>query len=75
VTVEDHIDAAKKTLVKTVPNSDADKATLEKATAELDQGKEAIRVHIHIADCLNWGVVAVYETNELANNSNDEKRL
>ena len=51
--VEDHIDAAKKTLGKMAPNSDTDKASLEKATTELDQGKEAIRVrqkHIHIAD-------------------------
>ena len=52
-TVEDHIDAAKKTLGKMAPNSDADKASLEKATTELDQGKEAIRVwqkHIRIAN-------------------------
>ena len=36
-TVEDHIDAAKKILGKVAPNSDADKAALEKATTELDQ--------------------------------------
>ena len=60
------------------PNSDADKAALEKATTELDQGKEAIRVrqkHIRIADRSDWGVVAEYEADELADNSEDEKKL
>ena len=42
--VEDHIDAAKKTLGKMAPTSYADKASLEKTTAEFNQGKEAIRV-------------------------------
>jgi len=28
-----------------------------------------------LADCLDWSVVAEYEANELADNSNDEKRL
>jgi len=77
-TVEDHIDAAKKTLIKMAPASEADKAALEKATAELDQGKEAIRIrqkHIRIADRSDWGVVAEYEADELADNSDDEKRL
>ena len=43
-TVEDHINAAKKSPGNMAPNSDADKSALEKATAELDQGIEAIRV-------------------------------
>ena len=77
-TVEDHINAAKKTLGKMAPNSDADKAALEKATTELNQGKEAIRVrqkHIRIADRSDWGVVAEYEADELADNSENEKKL
>jgi len=40
--IEDQIDATKKSLAKMTPTSDADKAALEKATADLEQGKEVI---------------------------------
>ena len=74
--VEDHIDAVKKG--KMAPNSDTDKAALVKATTELDQGKEAIRVqqkHIRIVDRSDWEVVVEHEADELADNSEDEKKL
>ena len=45
--VEDQINAVKKSLAKMAPTSDADKAALEKATAELDQGKEARKTYPH----------------------------
>jgi len=56
------------------------KVAITKAMAELEEGTKAIAVrqkHIKIADSseLGWGVVAVYDNDELAENSDDEKRL
>ena len=69
------IDAAKRHLDR-IPTPD--EATVKRAVAELDQGKEAIRVrqkHIRIADHSDWGVVEEYIADELASDSDDEKKL
>jgi len=42
---------------------------------ELDQAIRVRQMHIRDADRSNWGVVAEYEADELASDSNDEKRL
>jgi len=42
--IEEHINTAKKSITKMSSSSDADKAALEKAMANLDQGKEAIHI-------------------------------
>ena len=71
------MDAAKRSLAKVTPR-ESEKDFLEKATEELDKGKEAIRIrqkHIRIADRSDWGVVAEYEADELADDSADEKKL
>ena len=52
--------------------------TIQKAVLELDNGSKAIATrqkHIRIANRseLGWNVVAAYESNELANDSEDEK--
>ena len=77
--VEDHIEAARKELGKVTP-SNPDKATVSKAIAHLDEGTKAIVVrqkHIKVADRseFGWSVVSIYESDELAENSDDEKRL
>ena len=76
--VDDHVQAAKKQLDKITATDDSSQRALEHAKAELQQGEEEIRVrqkHIRIADRSDWGVVAEYEADELADNSDDEKRL
>jgi len=76
--VDEKIDAAKKQLELVPTPDEAAKATLKRAVSELDQGKEAIGVrqkHIRIADRSDWGVVAGYEVDELASDSDDKKRL
>ena len=76
--VDERIDAAKRQLDLVPTPDDTTKQTLKRAVSELDQGKEAIRVrqkHIRIADRSDWGVVAEYEADELASDSDDEKKL
>ena len=83
--VDDHTQAAKKQLDKIAATDDSSqraleraKTELERAKAELEQGEEEICIrqkHIRIADCSDWGVVAEYEADELADNSDDEKCL
>jgi len=76
--VDERLDAAKSHLEKVTPKDEASKLALQQATSELEQGKEAIRVrqkHIRIADRDDWGAVAEYEADELADDSDDEKRL
>ena len=80
-TVEEHIESAKRELTKVLPSSGGDqKLAITKVVAELEEGTKAIAVrqkHIRIADRseLGWGVVAAYENDELAEDSDDEKRL
>jgi len=77
-TIGEKIDAAKAQLELVPALDEAMKATLKCAVSELDQGKEAICVrqkHIQITDHSDWGVVEEYEADELASNSDDEKRL
>ena len=79
--VEEHIETAKKEVAKVLPSASEDQRTaLTKAMTELNKGTKVIAVrqkHIKIADCseLGWGVVAAYENDELAEDSDDEKRL
>ena len=80
-TVEEHIETAKKEMAKVLPLAAADQKTaLTKAMTELNEGTKVIAVrqkHIKIADRseLGWGVVAAYENDDLAENSDDERRL
>ena len=76
--MDDRLQNAKKQLEKIATNDDASAQALERAKVELDRGKDEIRVrqkHIRIADRSDWGVVAEYEADELADDSDDEKRL
>ena len=78
--VEDHLEAAKKELAKLTPEGEQQTATVKKLKTCLDEGIKAIEVcqkHIKIADRsdLGWAVVAAYEDDELASDSEDEKRI
>ena len=80
-TVDEYIDAARKELAKVIPGAtEEQQVTIKKAVLELDKGSKAIitrQKHIRIADRseLDWNLVAAYESDELADNSVDEKRL
>ena len=78
--VEDHLESAKKELAKLTPENDVQTATVKRVKTCLDEGTKAIEVrqkHIKIADRseLGWAVVAAYEDDELASDSEDEKRI
>ena len=50
------------------------KLDLQQAASELEQGKEAVRVHqkhIWITDWSDWGVVAEYEAEKSADESDN----
>lgn len=77
-TIEEHIDAARKELGKLDPTEEQDKAIVKKVGDYLGEDMKAIKVrqkHIKIADRseLGWAVVAAYEEDELASDSDDEK--
>ena len=79
-TVEEHFDAARKELGKLNPTNEHEKDIVKKTAAPLKEGIKAIEVrqkHIKIADRseLGWAVVAAYEDDELASDSDDEKRI
>ena len=78
--VEDHLESAKKELVKLTPEGEQQTAIVKKLKTCLDKGIKAIEVHqkhIKITDRsdLGWAVVAAYEDDELASDSQDEKRI
>ena len=78
--VEDHVQSAKRELAKLTPTDASDQASVRRATLHLDQGLQAIacrQKHIKLADRseLGWQVVAAYESDDLASDSDDEKRL
>ena len=79
-TVEEYIDAATKELGRLNPTAEHDKAIVKKTGELLKEGMKAIELrqkHIKIADRseLGWAVVAAYEDDELASDSDDEKRI
>ena len=70
--------AAKKQLSKITASDDPSRRTLEQARIELEKGEEELCFRlklIKIADRSDWGVVAEYLADELADDSDDEKRL
>ena len=78
--VEERIQSAKRELTKLTTADSKDQSSVRKATIQLDEGLKAIacrQKHIKIADRseLGWQVVAAYESDELASDSEDEKRL
>ena len=78
--INEHIQKAREEAVKIVPSSETGAKSLEKLKAELHQGSQAIAAHqkqIKVADRSDygWAVVEAYDSNELAENSEDEKRL
>ena len=78
--VDDHISAAKKELKKLTPTGEQDRAIVQNVTNHLDEGTKSIEVrqkHIRLADRseLGWAVVTAYENDELASDSDDEKRI
>ena len=68
-------------MAKVLPSASEDQQTaLTKAMTELNEGTKVVAVrqkHIKIADRskLGWGVVAAYKNDELAEDSDNEKRL
>ena len=78
--VEDHISAAKKELKKLNPTGEQDQTIVQNVTNDLEEGTKSIEVrqkHIRLADRseLGWAVVTAYENDELASDSDDEKRI
>ena len=70
--------AAKKQLDKITAGDVSSRRALEQAKKELEKSEEEICVRqklIRIADRSDWGVVAEYTADELADDSDDEKRL
>lgn len=78
--LKDRIDAASTHLAKLKPASEQETAPLKAATEELQEGTKAIHTRqklIRIADRseLGWQVVEAYESDELASDDEDAKRL
>ena len=79
-TVEEHVDTATKELGRLNPTAEHDKAIVKKTGELLKEGMKAIEVRqkcIKIIDWseLRWAVVAAYEDDELASDSDDKKRI
>ncbi len=78
--VSDHMSAAASQLSKLRPSTDKDKATLEKARKELEEGTNALaecQKQIRIADQSehSWETVAAYIGNDVATNEDDARRI
>ena len=78
--LKDRIEAASAHLAKLKPASEPETAALKAATEELQEGAKAIHMRqklIRIADRsdLGWQVVEAYESDELASDDEDAKRL
>ena len=76
--MEEHRVAAKRELSKLNPTKPAEREAMKKAAASLDEGLKEVacrQKHIRIADRseLDWQVVAAYESDNLAFDSNDKK--
>ena len=78
--VEEHIDSAKKELRKLTPTEEGQKAIAQRTAQHLDEGTKVLVVrqkHIRITDRsdLGWAVVEAYMDDELASDSDDERKL
>ena len=78
--IADHVAATTIQLEKIQPTSDKDKATLDKARKELEEGASALaerQKHIRIADQSehSWETVAAYIGNNVAANKDDARRI
>ena len=78
--ISDHMSAAASQLSKLRPSTDKDKATLEKARKELEEGMNALaerQKYIRIADQSehSWETVAAYIGNDVATNEDDARRI
>ena len=79
--VEDSISSARQELERMVASVNAEeRSTLEKAAEHLEEGASALKTRqklIKIADRsdFGWGVAHHYQTDPLADNSDDEKEL
>ena len=78
--VEGRIHSAKCELTKLTTSDSRDSTVVKKATLQLDEALKVItcwQKHIKITDQLElgWQVMATYESDELASDSEDEKRL
>ena len=78
--VEEHIEAAKEELGKLAPIDEGQKGIVQRTAQHLDEGTKVLAVqqkHIRIADRsdLGWAVVQGYMDDELASDSDDERKL
>lgn len=78
--IEEAISTAKEGLKKIKPSDDKEKESLQKVNNSLDEGIKAIekrQKHIKVADSseFGWTTVQHYDSNPLAENAEDEKRL
>ena len=78
--IADHVAAATTQLDKIQPASEKDKATIDKARKELEEGACALaerQKHIRIADQSehSWETVAAYIGNDVAANEDDARRI
>ena len=78
--IKDKLDSAAAMVAKVTSTNAKDKEALDNATKELKEGVDAILVRqklIHLANRseFGWDAVNEYETDELASNEDDAKRL
>ena len=75
--IEESLAAIERQLSKIATPDDKSKAALDKAKEALKKGQNVVFERLKIADRseFGWGVVAEYQADELAQDSDDEKRL